>query len=374
MKKTRGYWLWALMLLLCAGCEKAEDVTQLNIEEEILAEMEAQGIPSVVAGVIKDDAIVWEGAFGYADVATQTPATRETTYMMMSISKLFLATATMQLWEQGLINLEEDINQYLPFAVRNPKFPDIPITPYHLLTHRSGIAHPLHNEGIGDFEYFFPIDQVPSIREWLPEYLLPGGAKYDDWVWKDFAPGEMDLYSNIGTSLLALIVEEVSGMDYRDYVIQQILEPLEMYQSGFRLTDVNENLLATPHYDNGVPFYPYSYRHYPAGNLISNLEDMSHFIMAFLNDGVYKGKRTLELSTIEKMWELQNPVTGMSHLWFHCLGDCIGHSGGGTGYKLRAEWYYQDGEGLIIFSSKVNSSVTPRGRIYELVRLKREQL
>jgi CubicO group peptidase (beta-lactamase class C family) len=93
-----------------------------------------------------------------------------------------------------------------------------------LLHHTSGRAWPADEDHIPDFHHFYYADEeLPLLIDWLPEYILPSGAQYRSTVWKDFAPGKKWLYSNIGTSILALIVEQISGMDYRDYCKMNIL-------------------------------------------------------------------------------------------------------------------------------------------------------
>ena len=359
--------LLGLVLVLTNGCKK-EEPAGIDIATEIHKEMDAQKIPSVVACVVRGDSIVWEGIYGYADVSLSKPATRQTVYNLESVSKLFLATTVLQLWESGKIDLEADINQYLPFEVRNPRFPDLKITVHDLLNHTSGLAWPADDDNLPDFHHFYSHQDPPPIRDWLPAYILPGGGQYRATVWKDFRPGEQWLYSNIGTSLLGLLVEHVSGMDYRDYCRKNIFEPLEMYNTGFRLNDLNAELLVTPYTNYNQPMYPFTYRHYPAGNVKTNLEDFSHFIIAFLHRGEYKGKKILEPNTVEKMLEVQNPSSGLSSLWWHYMGDCLGHDGGGTGFRTLAEWYPESNKAIFIFSNKRNESVPPGGRIYELVR------
>jgi CubicO group peptidase (beta-lactamase class C family) len=349
------------------SCEKSEDLSN-GFQVEILKEMEAERISSVVACIVEGGEIKWEGAFGYSNESLSTPATRQSLYTLMSITKLFLATTVMQLWEKGLIDLEEDINKYLPFEVRNPHFPNQKITPYMLLTHSSGLAWPTDEDQIPDFHHFYTNEEPPLISEWLPEYILPEGSKYRPSIWKNFQPGEKWLYSNIGTSLLALIVEQISGEDYRDFCRNNILEPLEMNNSAFKLSDLNIELLVTPYTDNNNPMAYYTCRHYPVGFLSSNIEDFSHFVIAILNYGEYKGKRILQKSTIEKMLEIQNPASGLSLLWWHFIGDGVGHSGGGTGFSTWAEWHFNSDKAMFIFSNKVNVSIYPGGRIYELVR------
>jgi CubicO group peptidase (beta-lactamase class C family) len=355
-------------LLILNSCDKSIEPNAIAIESEILEELNNFNIPSVVACIVKGDEIVWEGAYGYADIEKSELANRQTLYNIESISKLLVATSVMQLWEQGLIELESDINQYLPYDIRNPNYPNIAITPHMLLNHTSSLAWPKAEDNLPDFEYFFSHSNVPLISEWIPDYILPEGDQYRTEVWKNFAPGEQELYSNIGTSLLALIVEYISGKDFRDYCREFILEPLEMDNSAFRIEYMNEEFLATPYYNSNYPIEQFVYRHYPAGNLKSNIEDFSHFIIAYLNYGVFKGKRILERETIEAMFEVQNPATGMANLWNHCLGDCIGKMGGGTGYSAWAEWHFESDTGIFIFSNKYNESVYPLGSIYELVR------
>jgi len=366
----KRYWTFIILLFIFnTACKKSDDII-MDVEAEILKEMEAHNIPSLVACLVKDGEIVWEGAFGYSNVEYSIPASRVSIYSLQSITKLVLATAVMQLWENGKIDLEADINQYLNFDVRNPNFPNQKITPYMLLHHTSGLAWPHDDDLIPDFHHFYSFEEPPPISKWLPEYILPQGEHYRKSVWKDFAPGEKFLYSNIGTSLLALVVEEITKKDYRDYCQENILEPLEMYNTAFRLNRLNQNLLATPYTDDNNPMYYFSNRHYPAGFLSTNIEDFSHFIIAILNYGAWNGKRILKRSTVEKMLQLQNTNYGISYLWDHYIGNNVGHIGGGTGFSTWSEWFYGSNGGLFIFSNKRNNVVYRKGRIYELVRYK----
>lgn len=366
--------LLALILISIPACLKQDDLSQMDIETEIIKEMHESSIPSVVACIVKGEHIVWEGTYGYANVEYQIPATRNTYYTLMSISKLILAVSVMQLWENGMIDLDADINDYLSFDVRNPNYPDQKITSHMLLTHTSGLAWPEDHEPIFDFHHFYTHEEPVLISEWLPDYILPGGEHYRNCVWKDYAPGEKQLYSNIATSLLGLVVESITGVDYRDYCDEQIFTPLEMDNSTFWLSELNYDFIATPYTNSNKPMYYYSCRHYPAGFISTNIEDFSHFMIAFLNKGVYKGTRILKEETIDKMLTVQNTGTGTSYLWWHSLGNSVGHKGGGTGFSTWAEWHLESNSGLFIFSNKVNDPVWPGGRIYELVRYKATEL
>lgn len=367
MKQT-NYILVIIILFLVTACKKDIDTQVVDVAAEIEKEMAANGIPSVAACIVKDKEVVWEGTYGFANLNDQKPVTSQTIYTVMSISKTFIAVSVMQLVEDGKIDLSQDINKYLPFEVRNPNHPDFPISVEMLLTHTSSIAWPEQEDGITDFSYLFPLDEMPLIGEWLPAYLLPGGSKYKKTVWKPYKPGEMELYSNIATSLAALIVEQVSGIDYRDYCRLNILTPLEMHNTAFRYSLLDSSLMAMPYWNMSYPIHFYNFRAYPAGNLKSNLEDFSHFMIAMLNEGVYNGNRILEKSSIEKMFEMNNPSSGVSLIWRHCPGDCIGHSGGGEGFSARFELYPERKKAMIVFSNRYNEDVYMQGRIYELLR------
>jgi CubicO group peptidase (beta-lactamase class C family) len=351
------------------SCNNQDDIIIENIDAEIIEAMDAVKVPSVVACVVKDNKIEWEGTYGFADAGKTEPVTRESLYALQSISKLFLSVAVMQLWEEDLIDLEADINDYLPFDVRNPNYPDHKITSYMLMHHQSGLAWPVEADGIPDFHHFYyPDEEPPLISEWLPEYILPNGAQYRNTVWKDFAPGDKWLYSNIGTSLLALIVEKISGLDYREYCQMNILEPLEMNNSAFRFSNMDQQLLVTPFYNNNRPFSPHACRYYPIGMLYTNIEDFSHFAMMILNEGEYKGNSILKPATLNKMINSPTPGKGVSYLWWTSYGNRKGHRGAGTGYSTLSEWSIENDIAFFIFSGKVNDSVRPGGRIYDLVR------
>ncbi len=96
-------------------------------------------MPGLSAAIVKNGQIVWTGAYGYSRVNTKEPVTSETLFELASVSKTVIATAVMQVWESGFLDLNADINLYLPFKVVNPLFPDLPITTRMLLAHTSSI-------------------------------------------------------------------------------------------------------------------------------------------------------------------------------------------------------------------------------------------
>ena len=361
--------LTCCILSLFLACSCSTRLTEpVDVDVEIEQAMESSGIPSVVACVVDTSGIRWKGIYGYANREHEIPAGEETYYPLESISKVIISITIFQLWEEGKIEPDADVNTYLPYSVRNPVYPDSPITVRMLLNHCSGLAWPKDEEPIPDFNHFFINEEPTPVSEWVPAYILPAGSQYRDIVWKDFAPGEKFLYSNIGASLLAVIVEEISGLDYREYCRQNIFNPLGMSQTTFYLSELDYSKIATPYSYENTPMWYFSMRHYPAGFLNSNLVDFARFVQACLQFGELDGTRILERETFIEMLEVQDKQAGVANLWDRYTGKAFGHIGGGVGFSTIAEWQKENGVAFFIFSNLMNSSVHHQGRIYELVK------
>ncbi|MFX1414719.1 MAG: serine hydrolase domain-containing protein, partial [Promethearchaeota archaeon] len=216
--------------------------------------MAEYNIPSLMGGIIVNDSLIWVSGYG------EQPSI-DTVYMIGSITKTFTATAILQLNESGFLNLNNDINNYLPFNVRNPDYPSRVITPYMLLTHTAGLPRNLYwslefyfdnqtidwiNENLdlggGDIIKF---DDRPSLGEFLNESLNPNGVYYDSYNWQS-RPGSEFLYSNAGFQVLGYLIEEITNQSYIDYIQEYICEPLNMTNTGEYYTDFGEN--------NAIPY------------------------------------------------------------------------------------------------------------------------
>ena len=277
----------------------------LDIDFKILEFINRNHVSSISAGIIKNNTLEWYGGYGsYTGINTRffdkTP-NKDTIYMAGSISKTITATAIMQLYEKGLLDIDDDVNLYLPFSLRNPNFPDKNITIRMLLNHSSGLSgsslKSLIKSGLS-YVIGYPINYLKSV-------LLEDGLLYSKKVWRnDSAPGYDYQYANMGFVVLECIVEQVSELSFEGYCKENIFDPLEMYNSSFHFKDFKKNLQAPayiwkygifirlPHYD--VPMAG-------AGSLRTSIEDLSHFLIAHMNKGLYKGKKILNETNIELM-------------------------------------------------------------------------
>ena len=171
-------------------------------------------LPGVVVGVVADQELVWARGFGFADIESGRPMTTETRFRMASHSKLFTATAVMQLREQGKIKLDDPVSEYLPwFQVRSAP-DDPPITVEHLLTHSSGLPR---EAGAHWTTWEFPTDE--QLRNLIPERTAA------------FSPEVRWKYSNLAYSIAGKVIEVVSGQSWADYLRANIFHPLGMSAS-----------------------------------------------------------------------------------------------------------------------------------------------
>jgi CubicO group peptidase (beta-lactamase class C family) len=267
--------------------------------------------PSVSACVIHDDRVVWSGGYGFRDMEQELDATEHTVYQIASVTKTVTGTALMQLYDQGLFALDDDVNGYLPFDLRNPGFPEVSITFRMLLSHASSLRNAPGYWDISLSDEGPPFSGYPS--PWLEDYLVPGGRRYNPEVWDSGnAPGEQSVYANINFDLIAYLVELISGEPFYDYCEQHIFIPLTMKNTSFCLTDFDERQVAVPYYWNPSTNSHERSRnlvfiHYPAGGLFTSVADLARLMIAHMNGGVSHGVRILEASTVEEMHRIQPP-------------------------------------------------------------------
>jgi CubicO group peptidase (beta-lactamase class C family) len=243
-------------------------------------------IAGAVVAVVKDGQIVTERGFGYSDVAKRAPVDPKLTlFRPGSVSKLFTWTAVMQQVEQGKIDLDADVNQYLDFKI--PARDGKPVTMRQLMQHVAGFEE--QAKGIMTDDPKSPNFEA-LLKQWVPERV--------------FVPGTTPAYSNYGASLAGYIVQRVSGESFDDYLDKHIFAPLDMKYSTFRqpLPANLEPLMSQCYSLASEP--PKKFEIIgpaPAGSLSSPGEDMAHFMIAHLQNGEYHGNRILKAETAEMM-------------------------------------------------------------------------
>src|ERR1700744_658302 len=229
-------------------------------------------IAGAVVAVVKDGQVLTERGYGYADIAKRTPVDPKLTLFRPGlVSKLVTWTAVMQQVEQGKIDLDADVNQYIDFKI--PARDGKPVTIRELMQHVAGFEE--QAKGIMS-------DNPKALR--FEVLLKQGGPE------RFFAPGSTPAYSNYGASLAGYIVQRVSGESFDDYVEKHIFAPLDMKYSTFRqpLPANLEPMMSTCYSEASAPANKFAIvGPTPAGALSSPGEDMAHFMIAHLQNGEY---------------------------------------------------------------------------------------
>ena len=250
----------------------------------------------------QSDVHSYSGAFGLAHRETNTIATDTTLFMIASSSKTFTATAVMQLVEKGILDLDSDINIYLPFEVHNPSYPDSIITIRMLLAHTSSIRN---NYSVQDALINWHGDYDQELGELLLDYLVPGGALYNgatNFYYMN-PPGTRMTYCSFSVSLAAYIVQVVSGVTYEQYCQDSIFTPLGMQATSWFGSNLDTLNMAMP-YDGTTPLGHYGTCIFPAADLRTSAVQGREYIEAMLKYGM-NGARILDSLSVAEMMTLQ---------------------------------------------------------------------
>jgi len=277
----------------------------------INSQIEEYKVPGVTLSIVKDGRVLLKEGYGFYDLEKNKSVDPDNTlFRVGSTSKLFVWTSIMQLVEQEEISLEDNVNQYLDFTIPNNIVDDEreakPIKIKHLLNHNAGFEDKAVKLFVLTKKDMNPLGDY--LKENLPARVYPASKQM--------------AYSNYATALAAYIVQRVSGMDFAEYVDKNIFEPLNMNKSTFK-QPVPEEIEAESSY--GYAYIRGEYRKadfefvqpYPAGSLSSNAADMSKFMLAHLNNGLYSWNRILETETAQFMhsqsFTHNKDFAGMAH-------------------------------------------------------------
>ena len=255
-------------------------------------QMDWHRIPGVAIGIVYDQELIWAQGYGTSDVESQRPVTPQTIFRIGSVTKLFTATAVMQLRDAGKLHLDDPLTQHLPwFSIQNPYKNAPAITLRHLLTHTAGLPR----EAAFAYWTHHQFPDRDELRTSVAEQTLlaPPGSRYD--------------YSNLGMSLLREVVAAVSGQTYGEYVQANIFDPLKMTRSAVVLPEDHRPDLSREY---GL-FLPDDSRreltYYDAkalramGNITSTIEDLSHFAALQFRTGLAGDDQILAGSTLAEM-------------------------------------------------------------------------
>lgn len=308
-----------------------------------------RGLPGVAVGVVHGHDLVWTRGFGYSDVDRRIPVKPDTIFRMASHTKMFTATAILQLRDAGKLHLDDPVSKYLPwFRVTAATTGDQPITIEHLLTHGSGLPR----EAASPYWSTFQFPTKDEIQKTIATQTAA------------FSPEVRFKYSNLALSVAGFIVEAISGERYADYVDRHILKPLRMASSSIEIPPAQMDRLAVG-YGRRMPDGSRKRMPFtdckgiaPAAALSSTVEDMARFVALQLSAAPVGGEQILRASTLREMHRvrlLENNWTRGYGLGFSVWRDkgkvYAGHGGSLAGYKTQTMIDLEGKTGVIVLTN-----------------------
>ena len=306
------------------------------IETWLEAELAYSEYPSMTAAIVNDSSVIWKGAFGHANQATELEAEPSTIYSICSISKLFTAIAIMQLRDQGLLSLESTIKELLPWFDMPLTFDDSErITVRSLMTHSSGLPRESNHPYWTYPDFPFPTKEAIIEQLSNQESLYPSSKYFQ--------------YSNLGLSLLGMIVEEVTGTSYEDYVTQNIITPLGLSNTQPKLPEdrygqqlaIGYSALKRDHSREQLNLFQGNGITAAAG-FSSTVEDLGQFAQWQLNLLQDGGEKVLKASTLKEMQRVHFLDPNWKTSWGlgfvvsqYGSSKMVGHGGSCPGYRSQ---------------------------------------
>jgi len=376
-------------------------LAELEAYLDDLTGFNADSPPGLSLVVVKGGEIVYQEGFGLADGPQNIPATADTVYNQWSMVKPMTAVAVLQLHEQGLLDIDDPVANYLPFFdVQYPSESSETVTIRHLLNHSSGLG----DAGLAMIDWIH-FDGDP---EWNQTELIK--EKLPDYTELTYEPGSQAVYTNVGYMVLAAVIEAASGKTYEQYMIDHIFAPLGMDQTNWTYTEAmiaNEAAGANPSVDIQALMLPfimdkdkrdalirekqdgalwfnhvYTDQKGPTGP-IGPATDTARFLMAYLNRGELDGQRILSAESIAMMTNEGHILPAVKDpqnfgytdydLYSRGLGWAyvedgddffITHSGGGPGFATDMRLYPDRDLGMVILA---NGSYLAREEIFDIV-------
>ena len=354
----------------------------LTIQLQKIAE--ESGVKGFGVAVVSKDKVLYQKGFGYSDMVSKTPYTEHTVQNLCSITKTLIAFGLMKLIDEGKVRLNDPIDSYLSFKIANPHFPLDKITLRHLATHTSSLTDGKDDLIIeksylfdgdinfnekelpeGYYPYFkiYQKNKAISLEKFLKNAYMEEGVWYDKDNFVNSRPGTTYHYTNIGATLLAFIIEQVSGEKFSDVGKKELFEPLQMNNSYWRLKDIPKEELACLYLSNGLRIPHYELITYPDGGWFTSIADFSKYLIEMIK-GINGESHLLSHKSYKEMMSNQlikenfpngNFESSKGLMWsVNKDGDNISMNGADPGVLSYTLFTTQGNVGIVIF---MNTSI-----------------
>ncbi len=356
-----------LIALSLIGCQqekkdqKPKEAVYTRLNDSLTNEVNEAYTMGLLKGfsvaVVNQDSVLYKQGFGYKDIDTTHLYTSSTVQPIGSISKTLIGISLLKAVELNLLKLNDPINKFLSFKVTNPNHPDKEILIDHLVYHTSSIidskevylsAYFLENNESGPdegaYDFFRKSEERETLKEYLTNFLDPNSSTYSTELFSTNEPGAVREYSNIAADLCALIIQNASGQNFRDFATEHILIPLGMKSSGWRFEDIEADKHSRLFAYSDMMISRYSESSYPSGQFMTSSDDLALFLMEFIRG--YNGHGSLLSQESYKTLFSKRVFDGKGYGcfmeytsdWLEIEDNIIGHNG--ADYGVFAGMYF----------------------------------
>lgn len=356
------------------GAQNAEEALKTKLNQLY----EENAFVGFALAILKTDKVIFTQALGYADQKNEIAYTSQTVQPVASISKTLLGVSLMKAQEMGKLKLDDNINDYLPFKIINPNFPNEVITIRHLANHTAGIKDTKYyrksyvfKTEIPDlpedlppglnrkkFEKYIKVyreNKAMPLSDFLSKLYTPNGEWYSENHFLNKKPGTEFSYSNNGAALASLILEKATKMEYKSFTQKYILEPLGMTNSAWSLDNYALDQKSRQ-YLEGLEIPEFELITLADGGFVTNVMDFSKYLMAVMKG--YQGEdNVLSAKSYDEMLK-ENIHFGKGIFWNVKVANkdnFIGHSGGDPGVTTLMFFEKESNYGYVFFSNTSGS-------------------
>jgi CubicO group peptidase (beta-lactamase class C family) len=318
------------LILALSSNTKSIPIDTVQLHKEVKQAIVDFDIPGVAVAIIQKDRI-WINTSGYADIDKIIKVTENTIFRLGSISKTYLAVGIMQLIEKNEIELNDPVRSLLPdLQINNPWESSHPVRIIHLLEHTSSMDDVHFNEGYNSHgNHELSLKDVFSINP---------GSRNIRWQ-----PGEYTSYSNDGFSILGLVIEEVYGLSFEEYIKTNITDRIDARSTSYlRSTDVGK--FAQGYTSASIPLQYAPILMRPSGGINSDVGDLARFVQMLINNGQYNGVQIIDSVALNKMLHPSSSIPARE-------GFDLGYGSGFSSFIIDDHKYFGHGGGLPDFNS-----------------------
>lgn len=370
--KNRVILLLAGILLIHAYSPLSAQSGNSKMDKYFTKKMEKANVIGLQAASIQDGELVWQGSYGLKEYKTEKEVNDSTLFMIASCSKPVTALGIMLLFDHGKLDLDDPVNKYLSFPISNPNHPDSTITIRMLLTHTSSLKD--------NWDILTPLYTLPEggdspleLNQFVEGYFTEGGQYYDpEGNFHTYGTAYKYDYCNMGYVILGLIIEQISGLPFSDYMQEEIFKPLQMNNSYWFLKEIPHQNIARPHEIHPSPkkdprepeiLNHYGYADFPDGQLRTTVSDYAQVIKLMVNEGRINGEVFIKPSTVKEFLSIQYPKVAKhqaiawnynefdSFIYYLLMPRLPSHTGADPGVATVVSFDPETRSGGIIFSN-----------------------